>query len=438
MKIKSVSIKNLGFISKLDLEFAFDKINVIQGKNGSGKTTVLAAIYSMFQESEILNYKDNDNDAIIEITIQDEDKTNRIKKRYHCGKSIIEVKSFQEMNRLVKIKKEKVFLLSAESLRDKFWLSDEKVKSAIDFFGRLKIEDTIVDSVLIELLENDKSFRYMSIGQQIYFGILSVLSYVPSDSVLLVDDLFGYLDMCTIESIVRVMKKITNIQFVLTSHFSSSSKLLDCEMIDLTPEKSNNDYEQPNFQYNRFFNHEVKKKLFSDNNNKPIISKPFIKYKRGMEIEDIENRNIEYKEIKGNNPCNTIIDVSEIYINAFLNSWVTGSGTIKWGISDCGIVIGVELSKVDKDTIIRKLAERIGQMRPYISQDLVQIIFEDIIENGYIIPGFYIVEIIIEPFQIWDLVSTSKDEVYIKTEGGKKRLNSYEIQQELKRRNKLS
>ncbi|OYO87222.1 hypothetical protein CG709_14270, partial [Lachnotalea glycerini] len=171
-------------------------------------------------------------------------------------------------------------------------------------------------------------------------------------------------------------------------------------MIDLTPEKSNNDYEQPNFQYNRFFNHEVKKKLFSDNNNKPIISKPFIKYKRGMEIEDIENRNIEYKEIKGNNPCNTIIDVSEIYINAFLNSWVTGSGTIKWGISDCGIVIGVELSKVDKDTIIRKLAERIGQMRPYISQDLVQIIFEDIIENGYIIPGFYKVENITEPVQI--------------------------------------
>ncbi|OYO90096.1 hypothetical protein CG709_13445, partial [Lachnotalea glycerini] len=180
-----------------------------------------------------------DNDAIIEITIQDEDKTNRIKKRYHCGKSIIEVKSFQEMNRLVKIKKKKVFLLSAESLRDKFWLSDEKVKSAIDFFGRLKIEDTIVDSVLIELLENDKSFRYMSIGQQIYFGILSVLSYVPSDSVLLVDDLFGYLDMCTIESIVRVMKKNTKNQFVLTPQVSSSSKEKESERRETTTEKEN-------------------------------------------------------------------------------------------------------------------------------------------------------------------------------------------------------
>jgi hypothetical protein len=68
-----------------------------------------------------------------------------------------------------------------------------------------------------------------------------------------------------------------------------------------------------------------------------------------QEVKETEKRNIEYKEIKGSSPINAIIDVAEIYINAFLNSRVVGIGTIKWGISDKRIVKGVKLSKDDQN-----------------------------------------------------------------------------------------
>ena len=41
-----------------------------------------------------------------------------------------------------------------------------------------------------------------------------------------------------------------------------------------------------------------------------------------QEVKETEKRNIEYKEIKGSSPINAIIDVAEIYINAFLNSYL--------------------------------------------------------------------------------------------------------------------
>lgn len=438
LKVKGLNIKDFGFIGKLNLEFDSDNVNVVFGKNGSGKTTVLAIIYSMFQEHEVLNFKANNKDAVIQISVEDNDELYHIKKRYHNGSSNIEIKDFQEMKYLSNLNREKIFLLGSDSMRDKFWLSDERIKSAVDYYSTLNIKDNIVETVLLEILLNNKSFRFMSIGQQLYFGILSVLSYLPVESVLLIDGLFSQLDTVMIENIMRLMNEITNIQFIVTAVPSQISqiRMTDCKIIELNPERNSFDYINPLFSYKQFFEYEIQNKLFA-NKNDLILSKPIVKYKLGIDIEEIENRNIEFKEIKGNNPCNTIIDISEIYINAFLNSWVTGIGTILWGVSDCGIVVGVELTKNDKDKIVRKLAERVGQMRPYVSQDSVQIIFENIVDNEQVVSGLYVVEVIIAPYQIQDLVSTSKDEVYIKTEGGKRKLNSYEIQQELKKRNNL-
>ena len=152
------------------------------------------------------------------------------------------------------------------------------------------------------------------------------------------------------------------------------------------------------------------------------------------EVKEVEKRNIEYKEIKGNNPINSIIDVAEIYINSFLNSRVVGIGTIKWGISDKRIVKGVKISKDDQDVISRKIAERVGQMKPYVSSDCVEVIFQNIADESKIIEGLYVVEVVVKSWTNDILFSTSKGEVYIKTEGGKKKLDAYGIQEELRGR----
>lgn len=52
--------------------------------------------------------------------------------------------------------------------------------------------------------------------------------------------------------------------------------------------------------------------------------KKIVKYQINRQVEEEENRNTEFKEIKGNNPCDTIVATAEIYIVAFLNSRVSG------------------------------------------------------------------------------------------------------------------
>ena len=162
--------------------------------------------------------------------------------------------------------------------------------------------------------------------------------------------------------------------------------------------------------------------------------KIIVKYMLNQEVKETEKRNIEYKEIKGSSPINAIIDVAEIYINAFLNSRVVGIGTIKWGISDKRIVKGVKLSKDDQDVISRKIAERVGQMKPYVSSDCVEVIFQNIADESKIIEELYVVEVVVKSWTNDILFSTSKGEVYIKTEGGKKKLDAYGIQEELRGR----
>ena len=83
---------------------------------------------------------------------------------------------------------------------------------------------------------------------------------------------------------------------------------------------------------------------------------------------------------------------------------------------------GVKLSKDDQDVISRKIAERVGQMKPYVSSDCVEVIFQNIADESKIIEELYVVEVVVKSWTNDILFSTSKGEVYIKTEGGKKKI----------------
>lgn len=59
-----------------------------------------------------------------------------------------------------------------------------------------------------------------------------------------------------------------------------------------------------------------------------------------------------------------------------------GRRTIKWGINDSGIVVGVELSREAKDAIRRKITERLNQIQPYMSADWIHIDFCEIMDES--------------------------------------------------------
>ena len=230
-------------------------------------------------------------------------------------------------------------------------------------------------------------------------------------------------------ALIEVMKRLKDVQIILTTTITEETEenviylIRTCKDIIST---------RPQFDYNKIFKNNMKQIMRGQEKNEE--GKIIVKYMLNQEVKETEKRNIEYKEIKGSSPINAIIDVAEIYINAFLNSRVVGIGTIKWGISDKRIVKGVKLSKDDQDVISRKIAERVGQMKPYVSSDCVEVIFQNIADESKIIEELYVVEVVVKSWTNDILFSTSKGEVYIKTEGGKKKLDAYGIQEELRGR----
>ena len=270
---------------------------------------------------------------------------------------------------------------------------------------------------------------YMSQGQQSVIQILNLLYLIPSNSILLLDAPFAKMDSKIRNNLIEVMKRLKDVQIILTTTITEETEenviylIRTCKDIIST---------RPQFDYNKIFKNNMKQIMRGQEKNEE--GKIIVKYMLNQEVKETEKRNIEYKEIKGSSPINAIIDVAEIYINAFLNSRVVGIGTIKWGISDKRIVKGVKLSKDDQDVISRKIAERVGQMKPYVSSDCVEVIFQNIADESKIIEELYVVEVVVKSWTNDILFSTSKGEVYIKTEGGKKKLDAYGIQEELRGR----
>lgn len=315
---------------------------------------------------------------------------------------------------------EKVFIFSGEFLDYDCQLNAKMVKNAVKLLKNVDMEGHF--SLAYEGL-------YMSQGQQSIIRILNMLYLIPSNSILLLDAPFAKVDLKVRNDLIEVMKRLKDVQIILTTTITEETEenviylIRTCKDIIST---------RPQFDYNKIFKNNMKQIMRGQEKNEE--GKIIVKYMLNQEVKETEKRNIEYKEIKGSSPINAIIDVAEIYINAFLNSRVVGIGTIKWGISDKRIVKGVKLSKDDQDVISRKIAERVGQMKPYVSSDCVEVIFQNIADESKIIEGLYVVEVVVKSWTNDILFSTSKGEVYIKTEGGKKKLDAYGIQKELRGR----
>jgi len=420
MIIDTIEISNLGLWENIFLKF--DKgINVIQGENGAGKTTLLALLYSLFRDSGIIKFSNDTQEAYVCMNLQNYNEKFALRKVYKKEQSGYFVSSFADIKRIARLDEDKVFIFSGEFLDYDCQLNRKMVKNAIKLLKHVDMEGQF---------SLDYEGLYMSQGRQSVIQILNMLYLIPSNSILLLDAPFVKVDLKARNDLMEVMKRLKDVQIILTTTINEE---IETNVICLRRICKNIISTRPQFDYKKVFNNNMKQ-LMSGQEKNEEEAKVIIKYILNQEVKEVENRNIEYKEIKGNSPVNSIIDVAEIYINAFLNSRVVGIGTIKWGISDKRIVKGVIISKDDQDVISRKIAERVGQMKPYVSSDCVEVVFQNIADESKIIEDLYVVEVVVKSWTNDILFSTSKGEVYIKTEGGKKRLDAYGIQEELRGR----
>ena len=374
-------------------------------------------LYSLFRDSGIIKFTNENQEAYVCMNLQNYKEKLVLKKVYKKGQSGYFVSSFSDIKKIARMDEEKVFIFSGEFLDYDCQLNAKMVKNAVKLLKNVDMEGHF--SLAYEGL-------YMSQGQQSIIRILNMLYLIPSNSILLLDAPFAKVDLKVRNDLIEVMKRLKDMQIILTT---SVIEEVEANAICLIRACKNIISTRPQFDYKKIFNNNMSGQEKNEEEGKLII-----KYMLNHEVKEVEKRNIEYKEIKGNNPINSIIDVAEIYINSFLNSRVVGIGTIKWGISDKRIVKGVKISKDDQDVISRKIAERVGQMKPYVSSDCVEVIFQNIADESKIIEELYVVEVVVKSWTNDILFSTSKGEVYIKTEGGKKKLDAYGIQEELRGR----
>ena len=105
---------------------------------------------------------------------------------------------------------------------------------------------------------------------------------------------------------------------------------------------------------------------------------------------------MNFKEVKGRNPADSITKISDKYAVAFLNS---EGGRIFWGIrNDDRITVGVTLDDQQRDEVRRKVSEKLWGIRPPISDEDWDIEFHHVYDlQGNTAGDLWVVELVISP-----------------------------------------
>ncbi len=137
-----------------------------------------------------------------------------------------------------------------------------------------------------------------------------------------------------------------------------------------------------------------------------------------------ETRHYEFKEVKGIRPVDAIKNTADEYVVAFLNS---EGGRIYWGIRNSDrTVVGVQLTLQERDEVRRVVTEKLNAIRPAIDPTSYRVEMHQVYEGSTAVPDLCVVEIIVPRVFDSGPYFTGSNEMFVKTDGGKKKLSGPE------------
>ncbi|ABA22863.1 TPR repeat protein [Trichormus variabilis ATCC 29413] len=156
-----------------------------------------------------------------------------------------------------------------------------------------------------------------------------------------------------------------------------------------------------------------------------------------------ESKDIEFKSIASQHPVKKIVNHAEEYITGFLNALVEGQLYI--GIDDAGKILGVKLSRSERDEIQKIIPNKLRNTDPIVSPSLYDIAFYNVLnEEQKDIEDLFVVNISVLGVDESQFYRTSSREYFLyKTTGGSTylktgtdciKLNTTEIAQEIQKR----
>jgi schlafen family protein len=159
------------------------------------------------------------------------------------------------------------------------------------------------------------------------------------------------------------------------------------------------------------------------------------KFVSGRKVNEDESRTCEFKEVKSPKPLDVIRNAVDEYAVAYLNS--NCGGKIYWGIRNDGVVLGVELSREDRDKLRRVVVEQLQKIQPTLAPSTYGIeLYPVAAAEGATshLDNVFVVEVTVFGGTPKELYFTCGNEAFIKTDAGKRKLNGTEISAEIHRR----
>ncbi|MDE0184117.1 MAG: putative DNA binding domain-containing protein [Candidatus Poribacteria bacterium] len=151
-----------------------------------------------------------------------------------------------------------------------------------------------------------------------------------------------------------------------------------------------------------------------------------IRYFQGHIVPLEETRFFEFKEVSGKNPVSSIENTADEYAVAFLNR---EGGRLFWGIRDSDrTTIGVTLDHQNRNEVRQQVSQKLGQIQPPISFKHWKLHFHAVHNaNGQSIPNLWVIELVIFPPKEGQVFFTGSSELFVKTDGGKRKLIGQQI-----------
>ncbi|WP_375472841.1 ATP-binding protein [uncultured Nostoc sp.] len=161
------------------------------------------------------------------------------------------------------------------------------------------------------------------------------------------------------------------------------------------------------------------------------VLKATIKLDSPVDLE--EDRQYEFKQVKGNNPVDSIKNTADEYAVAYLNS---EGGSVLWGIRDSNrTVCGVKLNYQERDKLRREISQKLAVIQPAIDPTAYRIELHKVCDQkNEFIDDLYLIEMTVPASNSSRLHFTGGNETFVKVDGAKKKLTGPEIQDWIIRR----
>lgn len=434
MYFRRLLLKNYGPFEKLEINFRPKGLNIIEGLNCTGKSQIAGAFLAAIIGKPALHiYKDGKLPALIELDIQENDHHEKIiltidndfAGNTRASQSI-ESKSTTDKHKRLAF--EIMASLSDPDAAQIFYTQANNqvvlTQQELDLFDKIINKNPTLKKDWDELqLQPTLTARTRSAGENAVSSIIkTILDRATSKKSLplIIDsDHFAALDQRKLnlcKALAETLTKNTQIIYFTNTLTNNQPELIVKQLPQI-------DYDIKNAVfYNGFLTQPA-----------PLRTKKApSKFILGAKIRLQEDRTREFKEIKGAQPINSIKSLADQYVVAFLNAGRPQKGSIYWGICDSEQrVVGVKLSTAECDELRRIVTEKLHQITPPIAPTAYSIQLHEISNGREILQNLYVVEIAVPSSRRTLLYATGSQDVYIKTDAGKKKLTIQEIQQEL-------